>query len=998
MIADGRFPRLSPDGAHVACGALVVSVDGVAIGPGTTPVWVDGGSVLYTRQPDGALMLGGAGRTPVELRPAGHEPSSLCCDGRGRFAFRDTAGVWTSDRNLTVTGAFRPTWAGRDLVWCLDTGTTADLYREGLLVARTVHDVRGMPDGRLCFILVDGAEQWTCVQHPDGTISSWRLAGAQEYRPLVLDIHGEAWVLSHTRDDRLLLRTGNNGLVVATGATFEPDAVFRADGTVRIVWSDAKGRLVDRLLTPLTKTTFGLTGEGMAPETRLVRDLRATPQPTIAPWPPSGKGWTRRDDITEIDIVEYLLGSQDWSRNGMHVEADAVTYSHPFQSRVIEDGENHGCIQHTKFAPPDTRAATWTFTDTWLGLAYDGTNELEQGYRFVLPWTDDTAALYPRRMKVGRSHARVTELDILDLATGHRRRAQWAGWVEAVWQNDAPIGDLPAGTLHAEVMFEPAYGEATGWRERNFCAQGLGCWYWDQHRKTPDALPDMRWVGTSNAPRVPDIPVRFADAVPVAQPTPTPDPDPEPEPEPQMPIPEPTITDPEAQNAGGRIEHFYDAHADTVGYTPRTVHTDPLSYVWSIRYYQQRQAGQPHEPAIQAVERAMAAAAGVLEPEPEPDPTDPVDPTAMRRGPLRIDGRAYVDVGGRRLPYYIHGGDLISRYSRDREGAQRMLDEVVTLRADGVRAWTWLLGEPHWRGRLFRGEWDVLRAFVRECQQRNLRLVLSQGDLWMAGETTARRWLADLPAFLRAEGVEWFDFVDGANEGRNTKADDPDVIADAMRPLAGVGPILSLTDVPEGADASRWMRTPAHVLDHHPQFSDPDGCIRRSWNAGYDGRDVSWLWINSEPRGWGRNVTVCDTINAAQQLALAAATWISGGAYVAMSSPGVISDGTKNGHVDAGESFLDMPGFRRLAELRAWLPRDVMTWRRVHGGDRPGSIRVFATEAGNDLCRADHAINEATGEYVAVLSAGRSTRVREASEEDFPGIDSGIRIVTGRLA
>ncbi|MBK9497063.1 MAG: metallophosphoesterase [Xanthomonadales bacterium] len=36
-------------------------------------------------------------------------------------------------------------------------------------------------------------------------------------------------------------------------------------------------------------------------------------------------------------------------------------------------------------------------------------------------------------------------------------------------------------------------------------------------------------------------------------------------------------------------------------------------------------------------------------------------------------------------------------------------------------------------------------------------------------------------------------------------------------------------------------------------------------------------------------------------------------------------------------------GFRDLAKLRAWMPPGVMGWRRVHGGDRPGSLRV--TEA-----------------------------------------------------
>lgn len=397
--------------------------------------------------------------------------------------------------------------------------------------------------------------------------------------------------------------------------------------------------------------------------------------------------------------------------------------------------------------------------------------------------------------------------------------------------------------------------------------------------------------------------------------------------------------------------------------------------------------------------------------DPPIDPGVPITPTSTREGTLFVDGKVFRDAGGKRLPFYIHGGDLISRYSRDADGARRMLDEIVTLRADGGRFWTWLLGQPHWNGRLFRGDWTVLRAFVNECKQRKLRIVLSQGDLWQAGESTARAWLTELASFIRAEGPEWFDFVDGANEGwQNPHGLSPDTIASGLRPLANVGPVLTLTDFLQDQvwpgntaeerkaamlrEAKRWSQSPAMILDGHPQFSDGDGCIRRTWNFPYE-LDAG-AWINSEPRGFSRNVTVYNRVDRSVQLMLAAATWITSGAYVAMSSPGVISDGTRDGHFDGGESFLEMPGFRDLAGLRAWLPQDVGGWRRVHGGDRPGSPRVFAVE--NDDTRCDHAINEATGEYVAILYSGPYHQAREASVEDFdPDLGGGRRIVKGRI-
>ena len=521
-LTEGRFVRLSPSGAHVASGSSAIWVDGLLeLASGTTPQWPDDTTILYSRQPDGALMRYGIGDAdPVVVRGPGHEPASLCTDGAGRYAFIDHGVLYTSE-GRRVTGVMRPTIAGSDLCWCVDDGRQADLYREGALVARNVQDVRGMPDGRLVYTQWVGNSLYSCVRHPGGVISSsWRLDGADEYQPMVLDIASEEWVLSHTRDERLLLRSGNNGAVLATGPTFEPDAAVLPGGRVRVVWALQDGTLIDHAYTLTDLALVDETGREYP-----IVDLRAGVMPAVAPWPP-GAGWTRRDDVTEVDIVDYLLGSQDWSRNGMHVAGDAVTYTHPFQSRVLDEGDTQGAVQHTKFGPPDTRAATWTFTDEWVGLAYDGTNALEFGYRFVVPGTDQTAALYPRMMRVGPEHRRVVDLELLDLATGDRRRLQWAGWVEAVY--DGPqLGDLPP-MRHALIVFEPAGDDARGWRELNIGALGLGCWYWHQCRKADGSTPDMRWIGTRHAARFVDPPLRFADALPSSSTTPAPTPDPEP--------------------------------------------------------------------------------------------------------------------------------------------------------------------------------------------------------------------------------------------------------------------------------------------------------------------------------------------------------------------------------------------------------------------------------------------------------------------------------------
>jgi len=525
MISDGRFSRLSPPaGEHLAAGALRITIDGFFVGYGTFPVWLNDYVLLYTRQPDpanpgqypdnGMLMAyNRISRETVEVKMTDFTPDSLCANLLGQWAVCRGRTIITSD-GRQVQNVFRSTYAGADLCWCVDTGTTADLYREGKLIERTVHDVRGEPDGRLCYVKVRGAEQWACVHYPDGHIAEWRLKGAEEYHPHIINWLGEEWMLSHTRDDRLLLRTGNNGIVIARGDTYEPDAVVMANGFLRVVWADTFGRLVDREIVPLTRTTFGVRGEGLSgSDTLTVGDLRPVVEPISAPWPP-GVGWKARPDITEIDIVEYLLGDRSWSRNGMHVPADAVTYTHPFQSRVVGSA-----VQHSKFGPPRTRAATWPFTDKWVGLGYDGTNALGEsgghtGYRFVNPGTSQTAALYPRIMKVGKQHAHIVTLDILDLNTGKPRTVKWKGWVASVYENLVPIGDIPAGTTHAVVMFEPQPDDPATWRETNIGARHLGCWYWDAEKVGTGKI-DQRWVGTKNAPRFEDIEALFADAPPV---------------------------------------------------------------------------------------------------------------------------------------------------------------------------------------------------------------------------------------------------------------------------------------------------------------------------------------------------------------------------------------------------------------------------------------------------------------------------------------------------
>jgi len=393
----------------------------------------------------------------------------------------------------------------------------------------------------------------------------------------------------------------------------------------------------------------------------------------------------------------------------------------------------------------------------------------------------------------------------------------------------------------------------------------------------------------------------------------------------------------------------------------------------------------------------------------EPDPEDPA-PVRPRLAPLRIEGKHFTRNGRPVLPWYLHGGDLISRASRDWDGAVRLLDEAAQLGTDGVRMWSYLLGLPFWQGRTFTPGWAHVARVVEACKARGLQVLLSGGDVWQLGERAARLALQETADFIRTNDPDAFDWVDGGNELWQNGQDNPDRLAQACRVLANIGPLVLLTDAPEGGPypdgdegkrlyrehMARWSQSPASMLALHSQFSNADGCIRRTWNGGYE--TGQWLRAEDETRGPGRNVSVCNDFSPSQVLCLMAASWISGGAPVALCSAGVISDGTKNGRFDQGEGFLEAPGFRDIDRLRRWLPADVMGWARVHGGGGNRGRRVFAVPS-NDETRADHAINEATGDYVVVIS-GESRRgvsqEHDASVEDFP-LEDGYRIVKGRI-
>ena len=706
-------------------------------------------------------------------------------------------------------------------------------------------------------------------------------------------------------------------------------------------------------------------------------------------WPP-GDGWTLRNDIAEIDIVEYLLGSE-WSRNGMHVPASVVTYSHPFQAR---SGLNW--VQHTKFDPPDTRGATWTYTDQWVGLAFDGTNELDKGYRIVVPGTDQTAALYPRRMKVGKQHAHTVDVELHYLATNTRRPVTYSGWVEAVY--DGPrIGDIPP-TTHAVIMFDPAATDTRGWREQNIGARGLGCWYWHRARKADNSVADMRWIGTTNAPRVPDIPVTYTSALPVL-PAPEPEPPPKPKPEPE-PTPMPTLKNRDQWFAEfSEINDFYAAPEGLQ--RPGGMVIDGAADIiamreWGFNLMSGATVADTKARIRQSEEwRAKHPEGEPQEPEPEPRPSRLV-------GPLRIaaDKSAFQDDAGPVLPVLCHAGDLLSRWTRDPAGVRSELDAIADAGYDGVRTWTVLGGSSYWAGRevgpMYQADyWKQLDGFVDALHTRRLRWLVSQGDMMRV--LPSQR---DREAFMRSLATSLDDDqiigVDAGNELLWNGETDPSkmrAVVDAFRAVLPCA-VWSLTS-PGSEEQADLDTFSGSVFDVHG-YRDGHAWdkIRHIFSIGYEIKPRTRLGIQSEPFGYGDLVSASANKHELTPgvMALAAAvSLMARQMWVYFSGPGVKSD--------AGQRLVDMPGFRETCAVRDWLPIDVMTFGTIcHGGASQKGRRVYAVP-GTDETRADGVIH-ADGRWVWALYGPRWRECALERDSDitgeFPCGNDG-RLVQGRF-
>lgn len=379
-----------------------------------------------------------------------------------------------------------------------------------------------------------------------------------------------------------------------------------------------------------------------------------------------------------------------------------------------------------------------------------------------------------------------------------------------------------------------------------------------------------------------------------------------------------------------------------------------------------------------------------------PPPPPPLHPSPLV-GRLRIEAGSFVDDRGPVLPIFCHFGEAFSRYVRDPAAVQRQLDVIARTGYHGIRFWT-TLGGSYWAGReisdaVTPGYWDKLRDFLIELRSRNLRAVISQGDI---GRIVDRRTFATRLADVLdvVDAAQSVAIVEGGNETWQTGETDPRRLAEFVGWIKARHPATLYTlSSPPGetkAELDAWSIDPADLFDVHGyrggHFWDK---IRHIFSISYEGLPRRRLGWQSEPTGPGAAVSVTEhkaELDDHTLAGMAAMSLMARQAWCYMSGPGVLFDSPLEAQ----------PGFYSVPQIRAALPSDVMRFTTlIHGGERWASQRIFAARGDT---RCDHALS-ADGRFVVLIYGPSLTydQVKSATIERVTDLGGKVRIITGRL-
>lgn len=410
------------------------------------------------------------------------------------------------------------------------------------------------------------------------------------------------------------------------------------------------------------------------------------------------------------------------------------------------------------------------------------------------------------------------------------------------------------------------------------------------------------------------------------------------------------------------------------------VFDDRAHAVWiagSRGYLTLWQSTEPHDQPLvkhqrikEELYRRIDAVAHPPTPGPHPDPLV---------GQLRVEGRAFRDDTGPRLPVLCHAGDLIGQAMRfGLAHVEPALDAIAAAGYHGLRSW--INVEPHvWWANKPAPSWNLLddRAAFRDALRagaaRGLRWHLASGGLANLGHARQREMFDGLADVIGEMGPEHVALVETCNEARDTTDDGDETPAHLASLVARVHTrfpsILTALTAYTGTEERDVMQryTPdaqrfAYV--HGYRGGRAHDKLRHIFSFVYEvlarqngdawSRELGW---QGEPFGPGRLVSAMDAhheLDAGVMGLAACMAAMSRQVWTFMSGPGVILH---------DEPLEQMPGFALTPALVRQLPQDLMTWPILgHAGDSKRGLRIHA--ARGDV-RADYAIAR-DGKFVEV--------------------------------
>lgn len=384
-------------------------------------------------------------------------------------------------------------------------------------------------------------------------------------------------------------------------------------------------------------------------------------------------------------------------------------------------------------------------------------------------------------------------------------------------------------------------------------------------------------------------------------------------------------------------------------------------------------------------------------------------------GQLRIEGGAYVDDTGPRLPVFLHLGDLIGHgLVRGVDAILPALDQAAAWGYHGIRSW--------WQLHLTTGKWlrgptedgwtplndrQRFREILAAAAERGLAWHLAAGGTKGLSEDREKEHFACLSDAIADVGPSHFALIEGSNEARDTFRDPtPAAVAKAIQPIRERFPgiLYALSAYTGHEDRVLLDKWTPHWMQHYQVHGYRDGRahdkIRHIFSLGYDGegtptRRLGW---QGEPWGPGRIVSAQANhheIDANVMILGACMAAMARQAWVVMSGPGVV-------YTD--EPLEAMPGIPDVPSVVRRLPQDVMRWPIFsHSGPNKRGQRIHAVRDDARDVREDYAINPSTSQFMAVRYGPPEQRHDFARERVFWDLDvihegRWGRVLTGRLS